>query len=300
MQLLECLDALLREKSVTRAAERLQMSQGNMSNSLSRLRNLLNDPLLVRTARGMVPTPHALKLQSEAHELVYRLQALMEVPEVHDLSTVSSSIKIACVDATALFALDELVERIRKVAPNLQLEISQISHMHVKEPLDNGSIDLALGAYPDLSDILMISRVTEGAITCVVSRDSVFAKTGISFDQYCEAPHALLSVGYGFRATIETVIDDTLAELGRQRTTRLTSQYATVIASAVARSDLITTMPQFMLQHFSKTLPLVGIDLPIEIPPVPLYMVWHPRTRDNWVLSWFREELRGHLSKQGV
>src|SRR6516225_5901466 len=123
LRLLECAEVLLRECNVTVAAERLQMSQGNMSNSLARLRELLGDPLLVRTARGMVPTERALELRPRVHELVRQLSLLLETSGERDISLVQRSIKIACADATALIALGPLLVGIEQVAPNLQLEI---------------------------------------------------------------------------------------------------------------------------------------------------------------------------------
>jgi DNA-binding transcriptional LysR family regulator len=292
LRLLECAEVLLRECNVTVAAERLQMSQGNMSNSLARLRELLGDPLLVRTARGMVPTERALELRPRVHELVRQLSLLLETSGERDISLVQRSIKIACADATALIALGPLLVGIEQVAPNLQLEISQILNFRVKEPLGDGSIDLAIGAYPDLSDSLQVSRLISGRMMCAVRAGSEFARRGLDLDTYCEAAHGVLSVGAGFRATVEMATDDALAEVGKQRKVRLSSQYATVIADAAAHSDLVATMPDFMLRQFAKNFPLEIIEAPIDLPEFALSLVWHPRAKDDWVLSWFRQRLR--------
>lgn len=146
LRLLECLDVLVRECSVTLAAERLGMSQGNMSHSLGRLRDLLGDPLLVRTAHGMAPTPRALEAREEAQEVIRRLQGLLDNSDEEDIASVNRTIRIACADATALFVLGPLFEELRQVAPNISIEISQILTFRVKEPLDDGTLDVALGA----------------------------------------------------------------------------------------------------------------------------------------------------------
>ena len=105
LKLLECFDVLIRERSVTVAAERLQMSQGNMSNSLARLRELLGDPLLVRTGSGMMPTQRALDLQDEVQDAVRQLRGLLEPVETEGIEAVHRHIRIACHDAAALFAV---------------------------------------------------------------------------------------------------------------------------------------------------------------------------------------------------
>ncbi|MGB3269938.1 MAG: LysR family transcriptional regulator [Rhodanobacter sp.] len=297
LRLLECLDALIRERSVTLAAERLQMSQGNMSNSLGRLRKLLHDPLLVRTARGMKLTDRALELRDQTQELIRGLRALLDTDENRDIATVRRSMKIACVDAAALFALGPLLEDIRQIAPNLRLEISQTPNLGVAEPLGDGTIDLVIGAYIELSDALHIARLVSGKMVCVVGADGRFAASGVDLDDYCNAAHAVCTVSQGLRATAEIHTDQALADMGRSRQVRLASQFMTVITDAVARSDLIATMPDFMVRHFSANLPLAGKPLPFVVPEFSLSAVWHPRTKGDWVLAWFRQQLRQHVER---
>lgn len=295
LRLLQCLDALLRERSVTLAAERLQMSQGNMSNSLARLRDLLGDQLLVRTARGMRLTDRAVELHPEVLELVRRMQSLLDTEDDSDVAHAHRRIRVACTDATALFALGPLVEEARRHAPNLQIEISQILNRHVAEPLGDGTIDLAIGSYIELSEALQVSRLLSYRMLCVVGADSEFASTGMDLDSYSQAAHAQFAVSQGFRATTEIIIDQALTDLGRTRSARLTSQFVTVIAEAVSRSDLVAVMPDFMLRYFSARLPLVGLPMPFDIPEYPLSAVWHSRSKGDRVLAWFRQQLRRHL-----
>lgn len=295
LRLLECLDALIRECSVTLAAERLQMSQGNMSNSLARLRHLLGDPLLVRTTRGMALTDRALELRDETRDLIRRMHAMMETDTNRDIAVADRHIKVACTDATALIALAPIIEQIRQIAPNLQIDISQILNFRVAEPLGDGTLDLAIGSYIELSDALQVSRLLNGQMMCVTSVQAR-PEGGIDLDGYCEAPHALLAVRHGFRATTEIVIDQALEDVGRARQVRLTSQFITLIAESVARSDLVATMPDYMLRHFAARLPLAGCPLPFEAPGFALSAVWHPRAKDDWVLAWFRQQLRRHLN----
>lgn len=292
LRLLECLDALIRECSVTLAAERLQMSQGNMSNSLSRLRKLLHDPLLVRTARGMKLTDRALELQDDTRDLIRRMHALLGEDENHDLATVQRNIKIACTDATALFAMNPLLEQIRRIAPNLEIDVSQTPSFRVAEALGEGTIDLAIGAYIGLSEALLVSHLVSGRMVCVVGASHPFATSVISLDNYCNAAHALCAISHGIRATVEMITDQALADLGRARKVRFTSQFVTVIADAIARTDLVATMPDLMLQRFSTSAPIVGHPLPFAVPDFELSAVWHPRTKGDWVLAWLRQQLR--------
>ena len=294
LKLLECLDVLLRECNVTVSAERLNMSQGNMSNSLSRLRELLGDPLLVRTARGMVPTDHAMELRPLVQSLLRDISALLETPAGQDIAAVSRTIRIACADATALTTLGPMLSEIGELAPNLQIEISQILNFRVKEPLSDGSIDLAIGAYPDLSESLQISRLLSDRMMCGVRADSDLAQK-MTLDRYVKARHAVLSVGAGLRATVEMATDKALAELECERKVQLSSQYATVIVDAAAHGDIVATMPDFMLKQFAKRLPLAIVPAPLDLPEFALSIVWHSRAKDDWVLQWFRRRLRQRL-----
>ena len=297
LKLLECFDVLIRESSVTVAAERLQMSQGNMSNSLARLRELLGDPLLVRTGSGMMPTQRALDLQDEVQDAVRQLRGLLEPVETEGIEAVHRHVRIACHDAAALFAVAPFIEELRQTAPNLTVELHQILSFRVKEPLDDGSLDVAIGAYLDLSDSLLVSRLLTGRMFCTVAANSRFAQGGMTIDDYCNGPHAVLSVAEGFRATAERITDQILADMGRERAVRLSSQFITVVANAVARSDLIATMPDYMIPQFAKNLPITAVDLPLAIPDYTIVAVWHPRSKNDWVLSWVRKKLREHFAR---
>ena len=295
-RLLECLDCLVRESNVTVAAERLQMSQGNMSNTLSRLRQMFDDPILIRTSKGMVPTERALELQHTAQEVMTRMRNLLSVSgQKQDIASIDGSIKIACADATALFALGSLLEEMRVLAPNIQVEITQISNFRVKEPLDDGSIDLAIGSYLDLPSDFQISRLMSDEMQCMIGTKHYKEGRSLSLTEYADAAHAVLSVGYGFRATIETVTDDLMAKRGFSRRVRLSSQYATVLADLVSRTDLIATLPAYVIRHFAPLLPVIGVAPPLPFPSFSLSVVWHPRASEDWMLSWFRQQLRRHV-----
>lgn len=130
---------------------------------------------------------------------------------------------------------------------------------------------------------------------CVVGADTEFGGNGITLEQYAEAPHAVLSVAHGFRATVEMITDQALSDLGRQRSVRMSSQYITAIADAVSRTDLVTTMPDFMVPYFATHMPIVAHPVPLEIPDYALSVVWHPRNKGDAVLKWFRQKLREHM-----
>ncbi len=301
LRLLICLDTLLRESSVTAAAERLQMSQGNMSNSLARLRELTGDPLLVRTARGMIATEHARYIWPRVQQVIRELTAVLETSEQRDIAQVHRTLRIACADATALVTLSPVLAELRDVAPNLQFEVSQINNFQMKDPLGDGSIDLAIGAYPHLSETLQISRLISGRMKCGLAQHGNLAPEALTLDAYCAAKHGLLTVATGLSTTMEMTTDHALVALGRERQIRLRSQYATLIADAAARGGLLLTLPDFLLRHFAGYLPLAIVDPPFDLPPFALSAVWHVRGKDDWVLSWLRQRLRLHLlSAQGA
>lgn len=292
LRLIECLDALVREQSVTLAAGHLGVSQGHMSNSLARLRDLFGDPILVRTSKGMIPTKRALELRADAQDLTRRLEEMLGVHHDRDLATVDRVVRIACADAVALAVVSPKLNDIRTAAPNLQIQITQISSAHLREPLEDGSLDLVIGAYVNLPGALQISRLRSARMRCAVNVASIFAKNGIDLNSYCEQPHAILIYGYGLLANMEIVTNESLLLAGQQRNILLSAQYASMIIDAVARSGFIATMPDIVIDQLSKDGSVVGIDPPVELPDLTLSMVWHPRSKSDWLLSWVRDCLR--------
>ncbi|WP_313110729.1 LysR family transcriptional regulator, partial [Stutzerimonas nitrititolerans] len=150
LNLLRVLDALLRERNVSRAAQRLSLSQPAVSNALNRLRELLDDPLLVRVGRAMQPTPRALSLEAPIRDALQQIEHTLNAGDFFDPATSRQRFAIAVTDYVELICMPPLMAHLARVAPGIQLAIEHLSPTLPIEALDNGELDLALGRFLDV------------------------------------------------------------------------------------------------------------------------------------------------------
>ena len=150
LNLLRVLDALLRERNVSRAAERLSLSQPAVSNALNRLRELLDDPLLVRAGRAMQPTPRALALEAPIRHALQQIEHSLIAGEAFDPARSQQRFRIAVTDYVELVCMPALMRRLAEHAPGIQLAIQHLTPTLPVEALDNGEVDLVLGRFLDV------------------------------------------------------------------------------------------------------------------------------------------------------
>lgn len=296
LHLLKCFDALVDTCSVTLAADRMHMSQPGMSSALARLREIFNDPILLRTAKGMKPTERARELAIDVRSNIEQLSRLLEQPGEFVPAHSQARVRIASTDALIVAALAPTIAEIGKRAPGIQLQLAPLSHVRVNEPLEVGEIDLALGYYPDLPASLYSRCVLRDPVCCMVGRDGSHAG-GMTLERYAAAAHAVLNMSSEYRSTLESVIDQELSRLHVERRISLIASSTNVIASLVANSELVATVPSMLVRLHEKTLGIIALKLPFNIPPVPFSLVWHARSHHNPDIAWVRDRLREGISK---
>lgn len=296
LHLLKCFDALVSTCSVTLAADRMHMSQPGMSSALARLREIFNDPILLRTAKGMMPTERARLLSVDVRSNITHLDQLIKKHGKFDPAHAKTQIRIASTDVLAMVALAPVIEEIRRSAPNIQLQLAPLSNIRVNEPLESGEIDLALGYYPDLPGSLYSQCVFKDPVCCMVGSTSIHVH-GVTIDSYASASHAVMNMSSEYRSTLETVIDEELARLRLVRRVSLVASSANVITRMVANSNLIATVPYMLVRLYGMSLGVIALKLPFEVPPVPFSLVWHPRTNHHPEIAWIREKLCEGISQ---
>lgn len=298
LHLLHCFDALIVEGSVTLAADRLGMSQPGMSNALARLRELLDDPILIRTVKGMAPTQRAIELSPTVRMAIDQLSSIISGPLQFDPAKTTALIRIAGTDGTIACALEPVINEIQRVAPMMRFEVAPLLHKRLQEPLETGTIDLAIGIYFALSPTLYQTKVVDDTICCMVGRESIHAHTKLTLERYLEADHAVVSASAGHRSAVDTVAEQSLALLGGNRKICLTAPYAGLLAMVAARSDMVVTITSIAARMYAQWLPIVVKPLPFHAPSVTFSMVWHERSRNNAALTWVRQRLREGMTSQ--
>jgi DNA-binding transcriptional LysR family regulator len=287
LNLLVALDALLVEGNVTRAAERLGLSQPAMSHALNRLRVLLDDPILVRTPRGMVPTPRAEELAPAIHAALDDIDRALRGRPPFDPSTARRAFTIAAVDLSELTILPPLLARIAEDAPGIDLLVRPLRLDTIEEELESGLVDVAfvvLNADDDLGALRQ--RLFHESFVCVVRADHPTVGEALTIEEFVALDHALV----GPRGRRGGFVDSELARLGLTRRVALMVPHFLVAPMVVAKSDLILTLPERIARAFAAILPLriVPTPAPLTLAGFDVSQIWHERQSLDPAHAWLR------------
>ncbi|MFO0744100.1 MAG: LysR family transcriptional regulator [Myxococcota bacterium] len=296
MNLLVVLDALLRERHVTRAAAVLGVSQSACSHALARLRTLLGDPLLVRDRQALVLTPRADALAGPLAAALAALRGALAPPEAFAPRTAKKRFTIATADYGQLVVLPPLLARLGAEAPGIDLVVRDFGGKPVAESLASGECDLAMGP-PDgvrtggkppprpTAAGIRDRRIFRDRFVCVARRGHPRIGERLDLETYIALPHAFVAP----RGTPGGAVDDALAERGMQRRVALMVQHFLVAPWAVASSDLIVTIAERLAKAFAERLPLAIYEPPLALPRFAIHVMWHERTQRDPAHKWLRD-----------
>ncbi|MGK4007960.1 LysR family transcriptional regulator [Sorangium sp. So ce1036] len=283
LNLLVVFDALLAEGSVTRAAARVGLSQSAMSHALGRLRALIDDPILVRTARGMIPTPRAQELIGPIRAALAQIETTVARPARFDAATARRSFALATVDYVELILLPRLVQKLFSDAPNVDL-IARPYDSEMFGSMETGKIDLAIGLFPSVPAGFYRQRLLEETYLCVVRRDHPVVRSKLTLRAYASLPHALISP----RGEGGGRVDEVLAEHGLTRRVALQIPHFLVAPLIVAQTDLVLTVPARIARAFAEMEALRIMKPPVELGGFSLDQVWHERQAKDPAHAWLR------------
>lgn len=291
LNLLTSLDALLEERSVTRAARRLGVSQPAVSHSLRRLRELLGDPLLVRTPRGMQATPRAAELRAGVRAALDAAEAVLQPAPGFDPARAERTFTLAMGDQPALQLLPSLVERIATVAPGVALRLRPPPG-DLPAALAEGEIELGIGVFGDSPAQICSERLWTEQFACVVRRGGPGSRAPLDLAAYVARPHLLVAP----RGLPGSTVDDLLAQRGLRRRIAVIVPHFLVAPAIVAASELVWTAPAGLAHALAEHYPISVRPPPLAIPRFTLEMRWHLRLDRDPGLAWLRGMLRGTLA----
>jgi DNA-binding transcriptional LysR family regulator len=294
LNLLVALDALTRERSVTKAAERAGVTQSAMSHTLRRLRDLFDDPLLVRGRGGMVLTPRAEALAIPLRSGLVTLARTVAEPEVFAPEHASRTFRIVSPDLFDALVLPTLLQRVGRQAPSIDLAVVPMPK-RLTDSLETGDVDLAI--YPVLLDPkpfdfgtqvdaeLQTRTLFRDTFRCFLRADHpALAARRLTLKAFTRLNHILVSPG----GEGPGVVDRVLQTQGLQRRIALRVPHFASALEVVAQSDLVLTAPS-SLGQCSTASTLASRSAPIEIPEHAITMIWHPRFTEDPPHRWFRE-----------
>jgi DNA-binding transcriptional LysR family regulator len=305
LNLVVVLDALARERSVTRAAARLGVTQSAVSHALRRLRELLGDPLLVRSGNGMALTPHAEALVVPLRSGLITLSRALSTPPTFEPRHARRSFVLASVDLFDVLVMPGLLARIRAEAPGIDVSVLAASDRQLAEQLETGEVDAAIvphthgrrdGAGEASGTGLVRKTLFRDRFVCLLRADHpVLAgapkrRRGttarrLTLAAYLSLSHALISSSAAGRG----LVDELLAAQGHTRRITLRIPHFYSALAIVAQSDLVLTGPEGLVSLARPDLNVVALPVPIALPEASVNLVWHERFGNDPGQRWLRE-----------
>ncbi len=303
LNLLRVFDVVMSERNLTRAAERLSITQPAVSNALKRLTLSVGEDLLTRAPAGVKPTPRAEALWPEVRTALGHLRAAL-APGKFNPQTDATSFRIAMADATAALFMPPLVSQIEHSQALTNLRVLPLATRDPSALLERGDADLAIGYFPETvtaltsqgSDAaLRHAHLHDSEYVCVMREGHPLAERELTLDDYCAAHHLLVS----FSGRPHGLVDQALGALGRKRRIVLTvNQYFTA-GRVVAHSNLLTVLPAYFVAATGYCEQVVTRPLPFQLAGLNVAMLWHLRHDRSSAHQWLRARLLEAAADQG-
>lgn len=295
LNLLVYLDALLRERNVTQAAHSLGLSQPAMSNGLKRLREVFNDPLLIRTSDGMTPTAKAEELEPQLREILTGVDRALQPTDEFIPARENRVVRLMASDYAESTLLPAVLHELREQAPGVTLDIMNPSDVSFLD-VERGKVDLVINRFDQMPQSFHQITLWQDSFSCLLSPDNPILEN-FTLDSYLAADHIWVSktgMGVGVGVNPDDVqrlgwVDSTLANLGKKRRIRVFTRHYQAAMTLAEQNDLIVTLPT-RATHLKRDNPRVVVrDVPFEMPAMELKMAWSPLLQHNPGHRWIRQ-----------
>lgn len=286
IHLLRVLHTLLQCQSVSRTAIRLDMSQPAVSNALRRLRDITQDPILLRAKHGMVPTERGQGLLAYAEQALKAIDQIESVPQVFEPAQTQRSFHLGAPDYLDATFIPEIIERVVRQAPEAKLIVHPLGPGYdYEQALESGELDVVIGNWPAPPARLHMGRLFDDEIVCMVGSQHPLAERGLSMQHYAQLQHL---VPFLHAQGQQSIIDQTLAQHGIHRQGHISVPYFGLVPYILMRTDLVFTTGRQFAEHYARFMPLRVLAPPIAFPSMSFYQLWHPRTHSADACIWFR------------
>ena len=294
LNLLVYLDVLLRERNVTKAANHLGLSQPALSNGLRRLRELFDDPLLVRTSEGMIPTERAEQLQPVIRDVLSKVDMAVQPQAAFDSANEEHLFRIMASDYAESTLFPDLLQRLRREAPGIILDIltpSDVSFLDV----ERGKVDMVINRFETMPQSFHQKGIWKDHFACLTSIDNPILQN-FTLETYMDARHVWVSktgMGIGVGMDPHDVqhlgwVDESLCNIGKQRRITVFTRHYQAAMLLAEQNDLLVTLPS-RAAKLQRDNPRVAIlEPPFDIPPFELKMAWSPLVQHNPAHRWMR------------
>lgn len=291
LNLIRVFDALMQERSVTKAGDRIGLSQPAVSSALNRLRHALGDQLFIRRGNEMIATPRAEELAGLARSALLQMERMLQAGRTLDLARLERTFTLMGADFFSTLMMPRLARDVRAAAPGVRLRLLDSASGDVSRLLQDDAIDMALERPLDVPDWIssrtlfhspfVIIAAAGNALLAGLAEDAV-----LPIDQYCALPHVLRSID----GSMSGMVDEALATVGRRRAVTLALPHFHAVALAVAQTDHIAAVPVQFAETVRAPLGLRIFRPPVAVavPEVKLY--WHARHDGEAAHRWMRHQ----------
>lgn len=284
LNLLVVMQQMFKARSVSRVAEQLGLSQPAVSNALARLRKLLGDPLFVRTPAGMLPTPRAQQFAEPLAQALGTLHAALNQRTEFAPAHSERVFTIGMTDIGEIYFLPTLMDALARAAPGVSVSTVRNTAVNLKEEMEAGHVDLAIGLLPQLKSGFFQRRLFTQRYVCLFRKGHALDKRRVSLREFSAAEHVVVvSPGTGHGK-----VDEVLERAGIRRTVRLTVPHFVAVGHILCHTDMVATVPERLAQALVAPFGLAFTRHPATVPQIAIKVFWHAKVHKDPANQWLR------------
>jgi DNA-binding transcriptional LysR family regulator len=284
LNLLSVFQEVYRERQISAAARRLGLTQSAVSNALARLRRTFGDELFVRTAHGMQPTPLAQQMAEPIGAAMAQVALALSQRSRFDPGTSSRRFTLAMTDVGEVYFMPVLIERCRACAPNVEIASIRANGLTLKDDMETGRVDLAIGAFEDVSEALYHRALFRQRFVSMFRKEHPLARGKVDLARFVAASHLIVDAAQSPYDRINGLLEKAGVTAG----TRFRVPHFTAVPYIVGTSDLVVTVPQKLAESAASPFGLKWIEPPLALPTLQTNVFWHRRFNHDPGIQWLR------------
>lgn len=284
LNLLAVFQEVYRERQISAAARRLGLTQSAVSNALARLRRTFGDELFVRTAYGMQPTPLAQQMAEPIGAAMAQVALALSQRSRFDPATSIRRFTLAMTDVGEVYFMPVLIERCRSVAPHVEIASLRAHGLSLKDDMETGRVDLAIGAFDDVSEALYHRALFRQRFVSMFRKDHPLAKGKVDLARFVAAPHLIVDAAQSPYDRINGLLEKAGVTAGA----RFRVPHFTAVPYIVSTSELVVTVPQKLAESAASPFGLKWIEPPLALPTLQTNVFWHRRFNHDPGIQWLR------------
>jgi DNA-binding transcriptional LysR family regulator len=284
LNLLSVFQEVYRERQISAAARRLGLTQSAVSNALARLRRTFGDELFVRTAHGMQPTPLAQQMAEPIGAAMAQVALALSQRSRFDPATSGRRFTLAMTDVGEVYFMPVLIDRCRAIAPNVEIASIRANGLTLKDDMETGRVDLAIGAFEDVSEALYHRALFRQRFVSMFRKDHPLAKGKVDLARFVAAPHLIVDAAQSPYDRINGLLEKAGVTAGA----RFRVPHFTAVPYIVSTSELVVTVPQKLAESAASPFGLKWIEPPLALLTLQTNVFWHRRFNHDPGIQWLR------------